>query len=260
MLTLAFTIAVGLLGKGGLGDGRSTHRGNQEPVSGFGRSGGNAQGLTDDRGMYLAARTLRSASETPAPLAARTNLTAELRTITALQGRVGVDAASAGVAALGETAPDAGPATGTATLPADSAEPDGGRTSGSAVPAPEGDVDAVSPTATTVVELPAATTSVSPDDRFAAGYRDQGGPEYLLDHLLRDVLPCEGGPTYRDDFGNGYRTRGQFSADTWAKITSALGALDGTEPYDVGRAVAYWVNAIGAANVATNAGWPVCGR
>ena len=104
----------------------------------------------------------------------------------------------------------------------------------------------------------AAPVESEPDVAFSRGYRAEGGPDELLAHFLDVVLPCEGGADWRPDHGNGYVSRAQFHRGTWQTITAALGVLDAGKPYDVGRAVAWWINAIGIEAVGTNAGWPWC--
>lgn len=107
----------------------------------------------------------------------------------------------------------------------------------------------------------AEPTPETPEAAFRRGYAEVGGPAELLEHFLLRVLPCEGGPTWgRADYGNGYIGRPQFHPGTWAQIEAALGELDAASPYDLGRAVGFWINAIGPENIATRGGWPVCGR
>lgn len=97
------------------------------------------------------------------------------------------------------------------------------------------------------------------DQAFAAGYLDHGGDPSLLAHLLANVLPCEGGPTFRNDYGNGYISRAQFHPGSWATAVRHTGLNDGANPYHVGANVATWIRLIGGAGPAgTTSGWPVC--
>lgn len=124
----------------------------------------------------------------------------------------------------------------------------------------EAGLDAAS-TATALPEPPARAPDVpSAEDRFRAGYRDQGGPPELLEHFIHNVLPCESGD------GNGgidwtpgnqnYRTAAQFHPGTMATIEAAIGPIRFEDPYDVGRAVAWWLGAI--SEPGGTGGWPVC--
>ena len=86
---------------------------------------------------------------------------------------------------------------------------------------------------------------------------DGGGKTVYLTHLLRDVGPCEGGPDWSvRDYHNGYTSRFQFSYGSWATASRATGFTDGTDPYQVGRNVAWWINAI--ADPGSTDGWPTC--
>jgi len=80
-----------------------------------------------------------------------------------------------------------------------------------------------------------------------------------VDHLLRNVGPCEGGPTFRNDYGNGYVSRFQFHPGSWATAAAISGYNDGGDPYHVGANVATWIRLIGGREAAgTTSGWPVC--
>lgn len=87
----------------------------------------------------------------------------------------------------------------------------------------------------------------------------------LARFFVEAVLPCEGG--FKDDlvtpewdygFGNesGFLSRAQFHPDTWERS----GHGDPLDPYTVGANTATWIGLIGVENIATNAGWPYCGR
>jgi hypothetical protein len=106
---------------------------------------------------------------------------------------------------------------------------------------------------------PAAAPVGAGDALFAQGYLDHGGDPALLDHLLVNVLPCEGGPTFRNDYGNGYISRAQFHPGSWATAARYTGLSDGANPYHVGANVAVWIRLIGGGSAAgTTSGWPVC--
>lgn len=99
-------------------------------------------------------------------------------------------------------------------------------------------------------------------DRFREGYLSVGGDPALAERFLARVLPCES-PDGRGGIdwtpGNpDYRTAAQFHPQTMAAIEAALGPLRYEDPYDVGRAAAWWVSRIGAEAAGTAAGWPVC--
>jgi len=74
---------------------------------------------------------------------------------------------------------------------------------------------------------------------------------------LTDVGPCEGGPDWSIlDYGNGYLSRFQFTPGSWNTRAQGTGFRDATNPYDVGRNVAWWINAI--KDPGSTEGWPVC--
>lgn len=103
-------------------------------------------------------------------------------------------------------------------------------------------------------------------EEFRQGYRDGGGPLELEDHFIFRVLPCEAGTKANGSIdwtpGNSdYRSAAQFHPASWATIERQAGrSLRFESPYDVGLAVAIWVQLIGKANIATTGGWPICGR
>ena len=118
---------------------------------------------------------------------------------------------------------------------------------------------------------PAAVEPGPRDDTTAAtefrqGYRDASGPSDLEEHFVRNVLPCESGVRVDGNIdwtpGNSdYRSAAQFHPQSWERIEREVGrALAFEDPYDVGLAVATWVRLIGPENIATNGGWPVCGK
>lgn len=95
---------------------------------------------------------------------------------------------------------------------------------------------------------------------FARGYRDAGGPEALLAHVLADVLPCESsGADYIDwtPRANGYISAAQFHPGSWASARR-VGDADPADPYEVGYAVGRWLGLIGPESAGTRAGWLVC--
>ena len=101
---------------------------------------------------------------------------------------------------------------------------------------------------------------------FRQGYRQAGGPEALLEHFVEQVLPCEAGVDAESNIdwtpGNAdYRSAAQFHPASWQRVESEVGRiLLYEEPYDVGVAVAAWLQLIGPENIATDGGWPYCGR
>src|SRR3990167_8412106 len=106
----------------------------------------------------------------------------------------------------------------------------------------------------------APDTECDADCLFAAGYRDAGGPERYLRHLVEDVLPCEGAPDWSIiDYRNGYVSRAQFSPDSWRSAAAHTG-VTAPDPYSVGRQVAWWINAIEREGLSpgSTAGWPTC--
>lgn len=132
--------------------------------------------------------------------------------------------------------------------------------------------DEVSPEPSPTPKTIQRTISVneSPPDaaveEFRQGYRDGRGPPELEDHFVYRVLPCEAG-TNKDGSidwtpGNsGYRSAAQFHPASWATAEHHAGrSLRFESPYDVGLAVAIWIQLIGKANIATTSGWPICGR
>lgn len=91
---------------------------------------------------------------------------------------------------------------------------------------------------------------------FLSGYAAEGGPPWLAERMLRVVTTCEGSQ-WAGYYGP-YWGRPQFSSDTWQTIKKALGPLDPDDPYQMGRATAWWLLQIGPENAGTTAGWPVC--
>jgi hypothetical protein len=106
-----------------------------------------------------------------------------------------------------------------------------------------------------VLAVPA--TPPTPEDRFAAGYRDAGGPPQLLDHFVANVLPCEGGASWDYPVGHasGYVSRAQFHPGSWATARRHVD-VDPTDPYEVGYAVGRWLQLIDEPG--GTGGWPVC--
>lgn len=105
-----------------------------------------------------------------------------------------------------------------------------------------------------VQNAPSCPATWTPDDcRFAHGYRDAGGPERWLRHLVEDVRPCEGewGVVYQ----NGYVSAFQFTPGTWGNAARATGRYDALEPYDVGQNVAWLMQRV---DPGSSGGWPTC--
>lgn len=76
-------------------------------------------------------------------------------------------------------------------------------------------------------------------------------------HFIEHVLVCEGGPDWSiADYGNGYVSRLQFHAASWAAAARRTGFWDGTDPYAVGRNAAWWINNI--KDPGGTEGWPTC--
>ena len=130
---------------------------------------------------------------------------------------------------------------------------------------PDGDLDALALSSlATSAPLPAVPDVL--EERFRQGYRAAGGPEEWLDHFLLNVLPCEAGVDAEGNIdwtpGNAdYRSAAQFHPQSWERVEREVGyTLRFEEPYGVGGAAATWLRLIGPENIATNAGWPYCGR
>lgn len=87
-------------------------------------------------------------------------------------------------------------------------------------------------------------------DLFIAGYRDSGGPEDKLEHIVTRVIPCESsGNPYAVSPAGPYYGLMQFVGATWR----AAGGGDWADPYQQGANTA-WL--LGKANPSTQ--WPVC--
>src|SRR3990167_10485294 len=100
----------------------------------------------------------------------------------------------------------------------------------------------------------APDTECDADCLFAAGYRDAGGPERYLEHLLRDVRPCEGewGVAYTGPHVSAF----QFDRGSWAIAARATGFTEALDPYSVGFNVAWWILHI--KDPGSTEGWPTC--
>lgn len=106
-------------------------------------------------------------------------------------------------------------------------------------------------------------TIESPEDRFRRGYRDAKGPERWLEHFIVNVGPCESsGEDYIDwtPRESGFLTAFQFHPGTLETIEGEIGLVWRIDPYDVGKAVATWINMIGPTRtkLGSTSGWPVC--
>ena len=70
--------------------------------------------------------------------------------------------------------------------------------------------------------LSAAAVASTPNttaQQFMQGYRQAGGPEAYLSHILNDVIPCESGyDSYAISYGGPYYGLMQFQASTWYSV------------------------------------------
>ena len=84
-----------------------------------------------------------------------------------------------------------------------------------------------------------------------AGYRDAGGREDYLAHIVGAVIPCEYGwePYVKVNY---YESRAQFDPGSWA----TAGGGDPADDYTVGRNVANWIAMID--DPGSTSGWPTC--
>jgi hypothetical protein len=86
--------------------------------------------------------------------------------------------------------------------------------------------------------------------QFAAGYRQAGGPEQYLSHILYNVMPCESDYNpYAVSYGGPYYGLMQFSSYTWYSV----GGGDWFNPYQQGYNTAMLVNSTDPTTQ-----WPYC--